>query len=63
MSYLQRAVALVSCEWFSFVTEVQQSVSWLMCRWLVEWLGGCDRLGSVSRLFFVVNRAIVLAQV
>ncbi|MEG4812366.1 hypothetical protein QUA82_33030 [Microcoleus sp. F8-D3] len=42
---------------------MQQSLSWLMCRWFVELPGGCDRLGSFSRLLFLVDRAIVLAQI
>ncbi|MEG4046234.1 MULTISPECIES: hypothetical protein [unclassified Microcoleus] len=34
-----------------------------MWRWLVEWQGGCYHLGSVSRLLYLVDRAIVLAQI
>ena len=28
-----------------------------MCRWLLEWLGRCDRLGSVSRLSFFCSKS------
>ncbi|WP_333352064.1 hypothetical protein [Microcoleus sp. B3-A4] len=49
MSYLQRPVALASCESLSLFHGEQQWLSW-MCRWLVEWLGDCDRLGSISRV-------------
>ncbi|WP_445249972.1 hypothetical protein [Microcoleus sp. OTE_8_concoct_300] len=62
MSYLQQAVALASCEWFSLVRG-SATIAELVDVPLIGGVGGGYQLGSVSRVFFLVNQAIVLAQI
>jgi hypothetical protein len=64
MSYLQQAVALASCEWFSLV-HGSATIAELVDVPLIGGVAWEAAIGgrSVSRVFFLVDRAIVLAQI